>query len=293
MSDYREEIRVSNEILSRVVEAYRKIRNTLRALLGNLHDFDPQQDALAPGQLVALDRWAIARTHELQQQVVAAYRSYSYHLIYQMVHNFCVIDLGGFYLDILKDRLYTTRQDSKPRRSAQNALYHIAQALLRLIAPVLSFTAEEAWRVVSPRDATVFIHTWHQFPEIEEKEKLLNTWDDIRQLREMVNKHLEEKRGAGQIGSSLAAELDIYANGVVHKSLSHLGNDLRFVFITSRATVHHREGPVTATVTPSPHRKCERCWHYRADVGADASHPEICGRCVANLYGSGEPRAYA
>jgi isoleucyl-tRNA synthetase len=292
-TDYSGELSISDEILKRVVESYRRIRNTLRFLLANLADFDPKAHALPVGDWLEIDRYAVARTRSLQNSVTADYERYEFHTAVARVQNFCSEDLGGFYLDILKDRLYTTRQESPPRRSAQNALYHITQSLLRLIAPILSFTAEEAWRVANPNDETIFVHTWHQLPVIEQEEALRNAWEDIRQLREIVNKHLEEKRVAGQIGSSLAAELDIYARGPAYDSLTHLGNDLRFVFITSRATVHFAEGPIKVIVTPSPHPKCERCWHYRAEVGADTGHPDICGRCVANLYGAGEPRSHA
>ena len=292
-TDYSGELSISDEILKRVVESYRRIRNTLRFLLANLADFDPKAHALPVSGWLEIDRYAVAMTRSLQNSVTADYERYEFHTAVARVQNFCSEDLGGFYLDILKDRLYTTRQESQPRRSAQNALYHITQSLLRLIAPILSFTAEEAWRVANPHDETIFVHTWHQFPVIEQDEVLSNAWGDIRQLREIVNKHLEEKRVAGQIGSSLAAELDIYANGPAYDSLTRLGNDLRFVFITSRATVHRAEGPIKVIVTPSPHPKCERCWHYRAEIGADTGHPDICGRCVANLYGAGEPRSHA
>ena len=293
-TDYSGELSISDEILKRVVESYRRIRNTLRFLLANTADFDPHKHALPAADWLEIDRYAVAMTKAMQDAVTADYERYEFHTAVARIQNFCSEDLGGFYLDILKDRLYTTRQDSPPRRAAQNALHHITQSLLRLIAPILSFTAEEAWQIVNPGDDTIFIHTWQQFPVIEKHEALLSHWGDIRQLREIAYKRLEEKRIAGQIGSSLAAELDIDAHGPAYDSLTRLGDDLRFVFITSRATVRNAGGgPVTVTVTPSPYVKCERCWHYRADVGADAAHADICGRCVANLYGAGEPRAFA
>jgi isoleucyl-tRNA synthetase len=210
------------------------------------------------------------------------------------LQTFCSEDLGAFYLDILKDRLYTCAKESSYRRSAQNALWHITQGLVRLMAPILSFTAEEAWRVVHSGDETVFAQTFYAHPDPQLDESVRNAWRDVRNLREMVSKRLEEKREAKQIGSSLAAELDIEASGDLYGSLARLGDELRFVFITSRATLRRLEGaPVTVTVTPSKHLKCARCWHWRADVGADPKHPEICSRCVSNLFGAGEPRRFA
>ncbi len=293
-TDYSGELSISEVILKRVVESYRRIRNTLRFLLANIADFDPVKDALPPAQWLEIDRYATEMTLALQERVLADYDRYEFHTAVARIQNFCSEDLGGFYLDILKDRLYTTKADSQPRRAAQSALHHIAQSLLRLIAPILSFTAEEAWRVTDPGQPTVFVNTWHEFPAVEKPEALLAAWGDIRQMRELVNKHLEEKRAAGQIGSALAAEVDIRANGAAYDSLLRLGDDLRFVLITSRATLHRTDsGPVQVDVTPSFNTKCERCWHYRSDVGMDPAHADICGRCVANLYGSGEPRFYA
>ena len=293
-TDYSGELSISDEILKRVVESYRRIRNTLRFLLANIADFDPAAHALPVDDWLEIDRYAVAMTRALQQNVTADYDRYEFHTAVARIQNFCSEDLGGFYLDILKDRLYTTRRDSKPRRAAQSALHQITQALQRLIAPILSFTAEETWRVTNPGDATVFAHMWHRLPDIGASDALLNTWGDIRQSRETVNKHLEEQRAAGKIGSSLAAELDIHAHGAAHDSLARLGDDLRFVFITSRATMHRADaGPPRVEVAPSKHTKCERCWHYRGDVGAEPAYADICGRCVANLHGAGEPRVYA
>ncbi|MEO7726354.1 MAG: class I tRNA ligase family protein, partial [Burkholderiales bacterium] len=293
-TDYSGELSISEEILKRVVESYRRIRNTLRFLLANIADFDPVKDALPVGEWLEIDRYAVAMTLGLQTRVLADYERYEFHTAVARIQNFCSEDLGGFYLDILKDRLYTTKADSKPRRAAQSALHHITQSLLRLIAPILSFTAEEGWRLTNPDQETVFVNTWHEFPAMEESEALLHAWGVIRQLRETVNKHLEEQRAAGKIGSALAAEVDLHAQGAAYDTLQRLGDDLRFVFITSRATLHRAEsGPVRVEVVPSTFSKCERCWHYRSDVGADPAHTDICGRCVANLYGSGEPRDYA
>jgi isoleucyl-tRNA synthetase len=294
-TDYSGELSISDEILKRVVESYRRIRNTLRFLLANLADFDPKAHAVPVDAWLAIDRYAVAMTLSLQNSVTADYERYEFHTAVAKIQNFCSEDLGGFYLDILKDRLYTTRQDSRPRRSAQSALYHVTQSLLRLIAPILSFTAEEAWLVANPGDATIFVHTWHQFPEIPEASSLLTAWSEIRAYRSEVLKKLEEARSAGVIGSSLQAEVEIRADGKKHAALAVLGDDLRFVLITSRATLIKAPGPddEAIVVAPSSHKKCERCWHCRADVGADPARPEICGRCVANLDGAGEPRAYA
>ncbi|MGB7596180.1 MAG: isoleucine--tRNA ligase [Gallionella sp.] len=296
-TDYSGELTISDEILKRVVESYRRIRNTLRFLLANIADYDPVNDALPVAEWLEIDRYALALAQRLQDEVRADYERYEFHLIAQKLQTFCSEDLGGFYLDILKDRLYTAAANSVPRRSAQNALYHITHALARLIAPILSFTGEEVFEALNGRDdASLFEQQWYAFPEMQGMQSLIDDWADVRQLRELVSKRLEDKRAAGEIGSSLAAEIDIHipAASPLYRVLSKFGDDLRLVFITSRATLHGgNEGPVQIYVTPSPHQKCERCWHYRADVGADAQHATLCGRCVSNLYGSGEVRKYA
>ncbi len=286
---------LSEEILKRVTDSYRRIRNTLRFLLANIADFDHAMHALPVEEWLEIDRYALAMTQKLQDHVVADYERYEFHQIVQKLQIFCSEDLGGFYLDILKDRLYTAGVDSNARRSAQNALYHITRCLVRLIAPIMSFTAEEVWAVLCGNDDdSVFAGEWHVLPDAALDEDMHNSWLDVRNIREMVNKKLEEQREAGLIGSALAAEVDVYAHGDSYISLKRLGDDLRLVFITSRATVHLREGgPLEISVSPSRHDKCERCWHYREDVGADANHPTLCGRCVSNLYGSGEVRNYA
>jgi isoleucyl-tRNA synthetase len=291
-TDYSGELSISDEILKRVVESYRRIRNTLRFLLANLDDFDPQAHRLAASDWVEIDRYAVQMAERLQQQITEDYGRFEFHLVVQKLQTFCSEDLGGFYLDILKDRLYTTGKNSRSRRSAQNALWHICQSLLRLMAPVLSFTAEEAWPVLTrAKDDSVFLHTWHRFPETGAD--LCPRWDAIREARSDVLKRLEEARGAGQIGSSLQAEVHISAEGRRFELLSSLGEDLKFVLITSAASVVDGAGPPAVEVKASEHRKCERCWHYRADVGHDPAHPELCGRCTSNLFGEGEPRAYA
>jgi len=293
-TDYSGELTISDEILKRVVESYRRIRNTLRFLLANLADFDADKDMLPVEQWLEIDRYALAMTQALQADMLAAYDRYEFHVVAQKFVSFCSEDLGGFYLDILKDRLYTAGAQSRPRRAAQSALWQITQSLLKLMAPILSFTAEEAWADVSgQQDDSVLLHQWHQFPATQDA--LLGKWEQIREFRARVTKQLEEVRAAGGIGSSLQAELDVYTFGDNYDTLASLSDDLRFVLITSRATLHRAvsEADAKIVVTPSTHTKCERCWHYRADVGVHADHPHICGRCVSNLYADGEPRAHA
>jgi isoleucyl-tRNA synthetase len=295
-TDYSGELTISDEILKRVVESYRRIRNTLRFLLANIADFDPQHHTMPVEQWLEIDRYALAVTQRLQNEVTGAYACYEFHLVAQKLQAFCSEDLGGFYLDILKDRLYTAGADSAARRSAQNALYQIAHSLARLIAPILSFTAEEVWEVLSGKDdRSVFMDEWHMLPDAQLDGDAIAAWLRITSWRAKVNKQLEEARAAGLIGSALAAEVDVYVAGEDHDLLARLGNDLRLVFITSRATVHRvaTEAGGHIDVSASLRDKCERCWHYREDVGADAQHPTLCGRCVSNLYGSGEVRKYA
>jgi isoleucyl-tRNA synthetase len=294
-SDYSGELTISNEILKRVVESYRRVRNTLRFLLANLDDFDLARHRLGAEEWVEIDRYALELTRNLQEELKGHYERYEFHLAMQKFVKFCSEDLGSFYLDILKDRLYTTAQDSKPRRSAQNALWHIANSLLRLMAPVLSFTAEEAWEVLNRNpERCIFEEEWYALPTLRLQQSVIDEWENILQIRELSNKKIEEQRAQGAVGSSLRAELDIHTDGPLLESMKRLGDDLKFAFIVSRATAHQRQGAgLTVDVTPSTHQKCERCWHYRADVGADPAHPDICGRCVSNLSGPGEPRQYA
>jgi isoleucyl-tRNA synthetase len=266
----------------------------LRFLLANISDFDIKRDAIPVDEWLEIDRYALALTHQLQAEVCADYERYEFHFAVQKLMGFCSEDLGSFYLDILKDRLYTAGENSKARRSAQNALHHITQALARLIAPILSFTGEEVWTTLSGKaDVSVFEQLRYALPGQGLNSQQASAWADIRSIREQVNKRLEEQRGDGAIGSALQAEVDVYAPKATFELLAHLGDDLRLVFITSRATVHLREGDVEIKVTPSVYAKCDRCWHYRADVGSEAAHPTICGRCVSNLYGAGEARHYA
>jgi isoleucyl-tRNA synthetase len=298
-TDYSGELAISDEILKRVVEMYRRIRNTLRFLLANTADFDIATQAVASDELLEIDRYALALTHDLQARVMGFYAKYEFQPAMQAIQNFCSEDLGGFYLDVLKDRLYTTGVNSAPRRAAQTVLHHVLQSLTRMIAPVLSFTAEEIWSVLhadkAAGDESVFLHTYHRIPDVADAAALIARWSKLRTLRATVAKQLEEARTAGKIGSSLQAEVVVKASGEDFALLKSFDDDLRFTFITSAASV--QEAPagadVSVDVSPSAHAKCERCWHYRADVGADAAHPSICGRCVSNLYGSGEARHYA
>jgi isoleucyl-tRNA synthetase len=291
-TDYSGELSISNEILKRVVEAYRRIRNTLRFLLANLSDFDPARHSMPVGDWVEIDRYAVALAAAFQAELAGHYDRYEFHYVVQKLQTFCSEDLGAFYLDVLKDRLYTTGKDSAPRRSAQNALHHITHSLLRLMAPILSFTAEEAWQVlIGKDDESVFFHTWHAFPQVADSPALLERWREIRATRAEVQKELERLREAGKIGSPLAAHVEIGAAGARYDALAAADDELRFVMITSQAAV--RNGADAIVATPSPHAKCERCWHYRADVGVDPAHPTICGRCVSNLHGAGETRRFA
>ncbi|MBI4989114.1 MAG: isoleucine--tRNA ligase [Rhodocyclales bacterium] len=295
-TDYSGELSISDEILKRVVESYRRIRNTLRFLLANTADFDPVRDMLPLADWLEIDRYALALTRRLQEQVTADYGRYEFHRVVQALQGFCSEELGAFYLDILKDRLYTAGADSKPRRAAQSALWHILQAIVRLMAPVLTFTAEEIWQLLmkNPEDS-VMLATWHALQEQEEESVLVTRWQRIREVRAEVSKVLEALRVAGRIGSSLQAEVEIRAAGEKHDLLASLGNDLRLVLICSKATLVKVDDAAAEGVSavPSPHAKCPRCWHWREDVGVNAEHPELCGRCDANLHGAGEPRAHA
>jgi isoleucyl-tRNA synthetase len=292
-TDYSGELSISDEILKRVVEGYRRIRNTLRFLMANTADFDAGRDALPADRLFEIDRFALVKAREMADAIVADYARYEFHLVVQRLQTYCSEDLGGFYLDVLKDRLYTAAADSVARRSAQTALALIRDALLKLMAPILSFTAEEAWSILHDDEPTIFVHTWDgMLPEIAGAGALAARWERILAVRALVQKELEAVRQAGAIGSSLQAEVDIVADVENFAALSSLGDDLRFVLITSAARVS-RGDALAIAVSSSQHRKCERCWHWRGDVGADPAHPGLCGRCVANLFGAGEPRAFA
>ena len=306
-TDYRNEMTVSDEIFKRTADSYRRIRNTSRFLLANLAGFEPSQHALPNDQLLALDRWAVHRAAQLQEDIIAAYDQYQFHLIYQKLHNFCVVDLGGFYLDIIKDRQYTTKEDSLARRSAQTAIYHIAEALVRWITPILSFTADEFWQELpgGDRSQPVFVAEWYtglqQLPETAEMND--GFWDRVLEVKSAVNRVLESARKDGQIGGALQAEVTVYCDGQYHDTLAALGDELRFVLITSAASLAPLADAGDAIETEiegfklklrkSEGEKCARCWHYREDVGQQAQHPELCARCVSNVEGEGEQRAFA
>ncbi len=305
-SDYTNEIQVSDEILKRAADAYRRIRNTARFLLSNLYDFDPTQHIVPPEELVALDRWAVVTVRELQQKIINLYDNYNFSAIYQALHNFCTVTLGGFYLDIIKDRLYTSKKQGTPRRSAQTAVYYLIETLVRLLAPVTSFTADEIWEFMpGQRDESVFLSAWFdQFPDLVLTAMERQQWELLLRVRDEVNKALEHARNTQKIGSALAAKVILYADEVHFKPLADLGEELRFVLITSAATVtviENKTAQATDTaivgiaveIVVSEESKCERCWQRQADVGENTRYPMLCKRCVENAFGEGESRYFA
>jgi isoleucyl-tRNA synthetase len=306
-TDYSGEMAVSQQILQRAADSYRRIRNTARFLLSNLNGFDPEQHLLAANEMIAIDRWAMDRALLLQRELEEAYSEYRFWNVYQKVHNFCVHELGGFYLDIIKDRQYTTGADSRARRSCQTAMFHIAEALVRWIAPILAFTAEEIWQYLpGKRNESVMLNTWYdQLTELPADSELDRAfWEQVMAVKAAVNKELENQRTAKTIGGNLQAEITLFVDGELSPVLKKLGEDLRFILITSRVEVATLgEAPAEAVdsevaglkllVRKSASTKCSRCWHHRDDVGIDPNHPEICGRCVSNVFGNGEVRRYA
>jgi isoleucyl-tRNA synthetase len=306
-TDYTREIHVSDEILKRASDAYRRIRNTARYLVSNLNDFDPAVDLLASSEMLALDRWAVDRAKVAQEMIQKAYDTYQFHAVYKELLQFCSIDMGSFYLDIIKDRQYTTKADSVARRSSQTAMYHILQALVRWIAPVLSFTADEIWQFMTgEKEDSVFFATWYEKLDDLPHNDVMNAnyWQRVMEVRDEVNKEIERLRNADVLGSALEAEVVIYADDEHYSLLGALEDELRFVLITSSATVKHlADAPDDAVatefaglklkITASEYKKCIRCWHRRADVGSNPDHPEICSRCVTNVDGDGEVRRYA
>ncbi|MBN9321247.1 MAG: class I tRNA ligase family protein, partial [Delftia acidovorans] len=285
-TDYSGDLGIDDKILARVVDAYRRIRNTLRFLLANVSDFDAAQDSVPTEELLEIDRWALARAAQFQAELLAHYKVYEFHPVVAKLQLFCSEDLGGFYLDVLKDRLYTSAPKSLARRSAQTALHQITHAMLRWMAPFLSFTAEEAWKVFGDSES-IFLETYTDLPAGDEA--LLAKWARLREIRDVVNKDIEAVRTEGRVGSSLQAEVSVSAQPEDLALLQSLGDDLKFVFITSAAEALAGEA-LQAAVTPSSHAKCDRCWHYRADVGINPEHPSLCGRCDSNLHGAGEER---
>jgi isoleucyl-tRNA synthetase len=292
--DYRDDVRISHEILNHLIEAYRKIRNTCRFLLSNLYDFNPATDRVAHGKLPELDRWALGRLEELKEKVRKAYAEFEFHTIYHALNNFCSVDMSAVYLDILKDRLYTFRKDSPLRRSSQTVLYEIIIAMTKMMAPVLSFTAEEIWRTLFAQFGDrLGVHSVHlsQFPEIQQQWKdseLADRWDQLLELRTAVQAALETQRRDKVIGSSLEADVHIQANAEKYAFLKQYQNDLSTLFIVSRVRleeVHNLSDKpdVLVTVSRATSKKCERCWNYREAVGKDATHPTLCDRCVEAL----------
>jgi len=287
--DYSGDLGIDDKILARVVDAYRRIRNTLRFLLANTSDFDPAKDAVPLDQLLEVDKYAISRAAELQADILAHYEVYEFHPVVAKLQQYCSEDLGGFYLDVLKDRLYTTAPKSLARRSAQTALHTILQAMLRWMAPFLSFTAEEAWKIVG-NSPSIFFETYSKLPAPDAASS--SKWERLLDIRAAANKEIEALREQGKVGSSLQATLHITAPADDVALMQSLKDDLKFVFITSSVTVQPGDA-LAISVKPSTATKCERCWHYRDDVGSDPAHPTICGRCSSNLYGSGEVREFA
>ncbi len=294
-TDYSGELRLGQTILKRVVESYRRVRNTLRFLLANTSDFDASKNLVPVENLLELDRWALAYTERFQKEVLAEYGEFRFHNVVSMLQTFASADLGSFYLDVLKDRLYTTAPGSEARRSAQTALWYITKTLLRLMAPVLSFTAEEAFKVFSPNESeTIFTERFEPLPEVAGAEALLAKWDAVRTVRADLQKKIEELRGEGQIGSSLQAVVRIEAAPAVYDALASLGDELRFVMIVSAVElVKSADEETHFAVSASKEGKCERCWHYVAGIGSDAEHPTLCPRCASNLFGAGEKRLFA
>ena len=272
-----------------MVESYRRIRNTLRFLLANVSDFDPAKHTVPDAQLLEIDRYALARAAQLQSDILAHYQVYEFHPVVAKLQVYCSEDLGAFYLDVLKDRLYTTAPDSLARRSAQTALWRITQAMLRWMAPFLSFTAEEAWKDFGQSES-IFLETFSDLGTPDAA--LLAKWSRIRELRDVVNKDIEALRAEGKVGASLQAEIGLSLPPADHALIASLGADAKFVFITSVLALAQGEA-MRVEVRPSAAPKCERCWHYSPSVGEDADHPTLCGRCVSNLYGSGESRQVA
>ena len=305
-ADFSAEMTVSDEILKRAGDSYRRIRNTARYFLSNIDGFDPQKNLVEHSNLLALDQWAIDCASQLQEQIIDDYNNFQFHQIYQKLHNFCVRDMGGFYLDIIKDRIYTCAEDSLPRRSAQTALYHIAEAFSRWIAPILSFTGQEIWdHLPGEREKYVFTSSWYPLQSMAEEEPITQQdWANILQAKEAINKVIEDQRNQGGIKGSLEADIKIFADTELFASLSKLGQELRFVTITSKAELAaigdapsnvadaHIEG-LKVLVEKSTAHKCARCWHYIDDVGSNDKHPSVCGRCIDNIDGQGEARHYA
>ncbi|VEE61071.1 Isoleucine--tRNA ligase [Shewanella putrefaciens] len=306
-TDYSGEMTVSDEILNRSADAYRRIRNTARFLLANLNGFDPAKDLVAVEDMVALDRWAVRRAAALQQEIIEAYEQYNFHIVTQKLMQFCSVELGSFYLDIIKDRQYTAKQEGHARRSCQSALFHIAEAMVRWIAPILSFTADEVWQLLpGQRDAYVFTQEWYQDLQSITLDTDLSDayWENLLTVRNEVNKVIEQARRDKRIGGSLEAEVTLFADAGLTEQLTHIGDELRFVLLTSEAkvlpladatsdAVETELASLKLVVNATTAEKCERCWHHREEVGTIEAHPTLCHRCVTNIEGDGEVRLFA
>ncbi len=300
-TDYTGEMTVSDEILKRSADSYRRIRNTVRFMLSNMQGFEADKHLIEHDSMLDLDRWIVSKTANLQVQILDGFEKYNFHHVMQLILNFCTNDLGGFYLDIIKDRQYTTQEDSLARRSAQSALHHLTQAMVRWLSPVLSYTAEEIWQTLSnDQSESIFLQSWYEGLTAGYENNAIET---ARNINPYIRKQMEGMRADKIIGSSLDAEVEIYCNDEVHSALSQLKDELRFVFITSYASIHSMDKKpddciesgqgVFVKVKKSEHEKCVRCWHHRRDVGENNDHPELCGRCVENVAGTGEKRTYA
>lgn len=301
-SDYSAEMSVSDEILKRTADSYRRIRNTSRYLLANLFDFNPTTDLVVMEDLLPLDRWAVDRAYQCQQDILEAYESYNFHVIYQKIHNFCVQEMGSLYLDIIKDRQYTMQSDSLGRRSSQTAMYHIIEALTRWMAPIVSFTADELWQYLpGERNESVLLNTWYEgLVALADDSKFdLEFWEQVFMVRNEVAIALESKRNAGDIKGGLTAEIELFANADsdAYKAIAKLGDELKFIFIVSKVTLNFIDKPESPDtfaiqIHHSEYERCDRCWHQIEDVGKDEEYPELCGRCIDNVAGEGEQRLY-
>ncbi|CAM3637713.1 isoleucine--tRNA ligase [Rouxiella silvae] len=307
-TDYTGEIAVSDEILKRAADSYRRIRNTARFLLANLNGFNPATDCVKPEEMVVLDRWAVGRAKAAQEEIVAAYERYDFHGVVQRLMQFCSVEMGSFYLDIIKDRQYTAKSDSVARRSCQTALYYISEALVRWMAPIMSFTADEIWGFLpGAREKFVFTEEWYDGLFGLEQSQPMNDefWAELLKVRTEVNKVLEQARADKRLGGSLEASVTLFADDALATKLNSLGNELRFVLLTSGAKVAPLSAADDAAIASelvkglkiglekAAGEKCPRCWHFTTDVGHDAAHPQVCGRCATNIAGDGEEREFA
>lgn len=306
-TDYSGEIAVSDEILKRSADSYRRIRNTARFLLANLNGFNPETDMVKPEEMIVADRWAVGRALAAQADILKSYEAYDFHEVVQRLMQFCSVEMGSFYLDIIKDRQYTAKSDGLARRSCQTALFHIAEALVRWMAPIMSFTADEIWNVMpGKRPQYVFTEEWYDGLFGLNAQDSMNDdyWATLLAVRGEVNKVLEQARADKLIGGSLEAAVTLYADDALAAQLNSLGNELRFVLLTSQADVKPLSAAPESAVNSeldglrigfgkAEGSKCPRCWHYATDIGQDSEHPELCGRCVTNVAGNGEERKFA